>query len=738
MTILKILGKFRAIASIHNILISMENPFYIGLLENAAILIAVAVLYDFIWLKTDKSRKLPLQALLGLLLGGIGIILMKSPWTLVDGIVFDTRSILLTISGLFFGGITTVIAMAIMIFYRLNLGGTGAFMGVAVIATSALIGLVWRKLHPKIIEEKKLGEVYVVSFIVHLVMLACTILLPKEIRIDTLNVIWWPVLLIYPIATTLIAKLLFNREENWHNKEKLTESEEKYRLLFENNPNPMWIYDLETLKFLEVNRAAIEHYGYTREEFLTMNLKDIRPDEDVPKLLENIETHSDIYQNSGNWRHLKKNGDIIYVQIASHSITYNGRPARHVMVNDVTELVRINSELAELEERYRAYIELSNEAICLFELEQPIDITKDVDTQIDEIYRYSYVSECNQTFCNNHHIKSPEEAKGMRLGQIFPRLSKLNIDHLRSFILNGYRIYGIETKEVTKTSEIKHFINSWSGIIEDGRFLRMWNSKQDISRIKEAEEEVRKLNAELEKRVEERTRELERAVKELEAFSYSISHDLRAPLRAINGFTEILVEDHSDKLDNEGKRICSVIQINAKQMNLLIEELLRFSRAARAPLSYSTIETEQMVNSVINEVYINNPNYPKANVRIDSLPNYHADPVLMKQVWYNLIDNAIKFSSKVNTPEVSITSSMGQNMITFCITDNGVGFDMAFYNKLFGVFQRLHSESEFPGTGAGLAIVKRIIERHGGTIWAESTPGSGSKFYFTVPLNGNE
>jgi len=580
LTILKILGKFRAIASIHNILISMENPFYIGLLENAAILIAVAVLYDFIWLKTDKSRKLPLQALLGLLLGGIGIILMKSPWTLVDGIVFDTRSILLTISGLFFGGITTVIAMAIMIFYRLNLGGTGAFMGVAVIATSALIGLVWRKLHPKIIEEKKLGEVYVVSFIVHLVMLACTILLPKEIRIDTLNVIWWPVLLIYPIATTLIAKLLFNREENWHNKEKLTESEEKYRLLFENNPNPMWIYDLETLKFLEVNRAAIEHYGYTREEFLTMNLKDIRPDEDVPKLLENIETHSDIYQNSGNRRHLKKNGDIIYVQIASHSITYNGRPARHVAVNDVTELIRINSELAELEERYRAYIELSNEAICLFELEQPIDITKDVDTQIDEIYRYSYVSECNQTFCSNHHIKSPEEAKGMRLGQIFPRLSKLNIDHLRSFILNGYRIYGIETKEVTKTSEIKHFINSWSGIIEDGRFLRMWNSKQDISRIKEAEEEVRKLNAELEKRVEERTRELERAVKELEAFSYSISHDLRAPLRAINGFTEILVEDHSDKLDNEGKRICSVIQINAKQMNLLIEELLRFSRAS--------------------------------------------------------------------------------------------------------------------------------------------------------------
>lgn len=199
----------------------------------------------------------------------------------------------------------------------------------------------------------------------------------------------------------------------------------------------------------------------------------------------------------------------------------------------------------------------------------------------------------------------------MRLGQIFPRLAKENTEHLKQFILNKYRIHGIETKEVTKNSEIKHFINSWSGIIENGQFLRMWNSKQDISRIKEADDEVRKLNAELEKRVEERTHELEQAVKELEAFSYSVSHDLRAPLRAINGFTEILVEDHSDKLDNEGKRICSVIQTNAIQMNMLIEELLRFSRAGRAPLSYSTINTYQFVNSVINEVYLNNPNYPR-------------------------------------------------------------------------------------------------------------------------------
>jgi hypothetical protein len=367
----------------------MENPIYIGLLENTAILIVVAVIYDFIWLKADKSRKLPLQALLGLLIGGIGIILMKSPWTLVGGIVFDTRSVLLTISGLFFGGITTLIAMAIMFVYRLSMGGTGAYMGIAVITSSALIGLIWRKVRPKIIKERNLGEVYLVSFIVHLVMLSCTIFLPKESRMQTLKVIWWPVLLIYPLATTLIAKLLFKREENWNNREKLAENEEKYRLLFENNPNPMWIYDLETLNFLEVNRAAIEHYGYTREEFLAMTLKDIRPQEDIPKLLENIETHNDTYQTSGNWRHRKKNGEIIYVQIASHGTIFNGRHARLVTVNDVTELIESHSIISQKEKEFR---EIFNSGFDSIQIDD-IDSEKIIDCNDITLQMYGYTKD---------------------------------------------------------------------------------------------------------------------------------------------------------------------------------------------------------------------------------------------------------------------------------------------------------------------------------------------------------
>ena len=347
----------------------MENPFFIGLLENTAILISVAVLYDFIWLKNDKSRRLPLQALLGLLVGSIGIILMKSPWVLVEGIVFDTRSVLLTISGLFMGGITTIIAMLIMVLYRLNMGGVGVYMGIAVIVSSALIGLLWRKLRPKIIKDKKITETFIVSFIVHLVMLACTILLPKENSIATLKVIWWPVLSIYPLATTLIAKLLLNREANWRNKEKLAKSEEKYRLLFENNPNPMWIYDIETLKFLEVNNASVHHYGYSREEFLNMTLKDIMQEEDIPKLLENIKANNGIFQTSGNWRHRKKNGEIIYVQIISHDTEFNGRTARHVTVNDVTQLVNSNRIISQKEQEFSEIFNTSFDSIQIVDIE---------------------------------------------------------------------------------------------------------------------------------------------------------------------------------------------------------------------------------------------------------------------------------------------------------------------------------------------------------------------------------
>jgi PAS domain S-box-containing protein len=261
----------------------MQSNIFFGIVENAALIIAIAGLYDFIWLKYDKKRKFILQVGLGILLSGIGILLMKNPWTFVDGIIFDTRSVLLTISGLFFGGVTTLVAILGTALYRIHIGGDGMIMGIAVIISSALIALAWRKFRPQIIEEKRLGEVYLVALVVHLAMLGCTIFLPAQNRIETLLAIFWPVLLIYPAATLLIALLLFQRQENWSNKKKLKESKNLFRFIAERANDLIYVYRLKPQPGFEyVSPSATRITGYTPEEYYAdpqLGFKLVHPDD---------------------------------------------------------------------------------------------------------------------------------------------------------------------------------------------------------------------------------------------------------------------------------------------------------------------------------------------------------------------------------------------------------------------------------------------------------------------------
>ena len=230
-------------------------------------------------------------------------------------------------------------------------------------------------------------------------------------------------------------------------------------------------------------------------------------------------------------------------------------------------------------------------------------------------------------------------------------------------------------------------------------------------------------------------KKLEVSNKELEAFAYSVSHDLRAPLRAIDGFTRILIEDHASKLNKEGKRLGSIIQDNAKKMGNLIDDLLAFSRMGRAAMHFSDIDMKKLAKSIYYEA-TNAEERKQIKLIIGDIPRAEGDTTMIRQVWMNLISNAVKFSSKRKKAVISVSCQEEEDNLTYCIKDNGAGFNMKYKDKLFGVFQRLHSEKEFKGTGVGLALVQRIIHRHGGNVWAEGKVDNGAEFFFSLPKKG--
>lgn len=258
---------------------------------------------------------------------------------------------------------------------------------------------------------------------------------------------------------------------------------------------------------------------------------------------------------------------------------------------------------------------------------------------------------------------------------------------------------------------------------------------RDITSRRANEEKIRCLNLDLQLQ----NARLEIANKELESFSYSVSHDLRAPLRHIDGFAGLLAKHVERSLDEKGRRFIAVISSSAQRMGQLIDDLLTFSRMGRAQMQTIEIDHEQLVTSVIREGGFDRPG--AITWSLQSLPRVQADASMLRQVWFNLIDNAVKYSARSSPARIEIGSRIDPvdlNERVFFIRDNGVGFDMKYAVKLFGVFQRLHADSEFEGTGIGLANVRRIITRHGGRTWAESSPGEGSTFYFSLPLGNSK
>jgi PAS domain S-box-containing protein len=296
--------------------------------------------------------------------------------------------------------------------------------------------------------------------------------------------------------------------------------------------------------------------------------------------------------------------------------------------------------------------------------------------------------------------------------------------------------------EATKLSvgiDTIHFENRYG--CKDGSYKWLaWTAKQSVSEQlifaiardmtaqKHAEDEINRLNAAL----AERLAELEASNKGLEAFSYSVSHDLRAPLRSIDGFVRILVDEHAPQLDPAARRYLEIIAGSARTMGLLIDDLLEFSRLGRQPLRKVSIDTTELVRRILRQQQgAIEPR--RVEVRLDELPGCQGDESLLEHVFTNLIGNAIKYTQRVEVARIEIgCQSNDQGELVYYVKDNGAGFDMRYVDKLFGVFQRLHRADEFEGTGVGLALAQRIINRHGGRIWADAEVGKGATFFFTL------
>ncbi len=344
----------------------MNEPLIVGILHNIAILITFVLIYDYIWVK-DKTKQTILNKIgTGFVIGGMGILLMVSPWTMVPGLVFDTRSIMLAIAGLFFGPIPTIIAMLITSIYRISLGGSGMLMGVAVILTSGSLGILWRYIRPKSKRSIKAGEFYLLGIIVHIVMLGSILLLPKELQFSTFKNITITVLIIYPLGTLLLGNLLVNRIKNWDNKKALKESEERFKMLFDKAPIGYQSLD-EDGHFIEVNESWLILMGYDREEVIGKWFGDFLAPQFVEPFRERFPLFKKLGKIHSEFEMVKKDEALITISFEG-LIGYtasNQFKQTHCVLTDITERTKVEKALIESEERYRGLYEGANDAILI-------------------------------------------------------------------------------------------------------------------------------------------------------------------------------------------------------------------------------------------------------------------------------------------------------------------------------------------------------------------------------------
>lgn len=486
----------------------------------------------------------------------------------------------------------------------------------------------------------------------------------------------------------------------------LETAEERYRLLFNASPLPAWVYDTATLAFLDANPAAISNYGYSREEFLSLTIKDIRPPEDVPAVVQSVASLSASAEDPPEWRHRrhrKKDGTIFDIEGISHPLVYDGRSARYAVAFDVTGRKKAEEAMRLSEERFRLMISNVKDYAILMLDPQGRVINWNEGAERIKGYRSEEIL--------GQHFSCFYPAEEARSGK--PTMVLKEAVRRGRFEDEGWRIR-------------KDGSRFWANVVvtalhdEAGRLRGFVKVTRDVTERKKAEQEILRRSA-----------ELDAANKELEAFSYSVSHDLRAPLRGIDGFSQALLEDYAPQLGPTGADYLQRVRSAAQRMAVLIDDLLSLARVTRAEMRREPIDLTAIALAIAADLRSGQPDRRVDFVVAPSL-RADGDARLMRVVLENLLGNSWKFTSKRDNARIEVARSQTNGANAFFVRDNGAGFNQAYAHRLFGAFQRLHGMNEFPGTGIGLATVQRIVHRHGGKVWAEGTADQGATFYFTL------